>query len=880
MVYRNLVLAISPPERSMRNGPCSRAIPRICLLLLLFLLLQTAARASWPPEPFPGHSPTSLAAGEEGAEEPKGAEEGKNKKGPKPYGKVVTKEARTSGGLFKVHRIGPKVYYEIPAALLGREMLWYTEVSRVPSGVGFSGLQVNYRVVRWETRDDRVLLRGLSYEKRAVGDSSLEDAVERASLPPILSAFDVEAYGADNAAVIDATKLLTSDLPDFSAREVLSRLKLPAPPSVDASRCYVDEVKAFPRNLEVRSVITYSLGPPPLPGTGKEKGPAPKVPGDLRSLSVMVHYSLTLLPEKPMRGRYFDPRVGYFARSFEEYRTEENRMVRRRFINRFRLEKKDPEATRSEPVRAIVFHLSREVPEKWRSSLCRGVEDWNAAFEEAGFLGAVVCRNAPAAEEDPSWDPEDVRYSVIRWSTEPIPNAAGPHVHDPRSGEILSSHIVFWHDILKLVEGWYFVLSSPLDPRAERIPLPDEVMGELLRYVATHEVGHALGLRHNHKASSAYTVSQLRDPVFTAEHGTVASIMSYGRFNYVAQPGDGVTRLLPVVAPYDRFGITWGYLPFPEANSPREEIPLLDRMAARQIEEPWLRYGGEDGPAGVDPTVRVEAIGSDPVESTALGLANQERVLSRLVAATEKLGEDTTVLEEMYGQLLKVRLDWFRSVAKLVGGVVETRYLGGRGEAPFSRVPAKSQEKAVAFLLERAFRSPGSLADPEILNRIRYLGAVDPVTDLQRSLLLELVSPERFRLLLDGEALAPGASYSARKFLSDLQAGLWEELGAKRPLIDPWRRTLQRSYLERMGRMLRAVESPVLGTDKPDISGSGESPDLAQLRRTDFRAAARASLVALASSLDGALARTNDPMTLLHLKDCRKEISLLLDPRK
>ena len=866
----------------MRMVSRTGAIPRTALLLPLLLLLlpgavSRTARAHGIP---PGHPPVEQAPGEEAKTEGKEPEKEERKKGPKPYAEVVTKEARTVEGLFRIHRVGTKVYYEIPPALLGREMLWYTEVSRVPSGVGFSGLPVNYRVVRWEKRDDRVLLRGLSYEKRAGGDPAMEDAVERASLPPVLSAFDVEAYGADNAAVIDATGLLTSDLPDFSAREVLGRLKLPAPPSVDASRSYVDEVKAFPGNVEVRSMITYSLGPPPLPGAGEQKEHGEGDPGDRRSLSVMLHYSLALLPDRPMRGRYFDPRVGYFARSFEEYRTGENRVAKRRFINRYRLEKKDPEAARSEPVRPIVFHLSREVPEKWRSSLCRGVEDWNVAFEEAGFLGAIECRNAPTPQEDPSWDPEDVRYSVIRWSAEPIANASGPHVHDPRSGEILSSHILFWHDILKLMEGWYFVLSSPLDPRAEKIPLPDEVMGELIRYVAAHEVGHALGLRHNHKASSAYTVSQLRDPGFTAEHGTVASILSYGRFNYVAQPGDGVTRLLPVVGPYDRFAIRWGYLPVPEANSPREEIPLLDRMAARQIEEPWLRFGGEDGPAGVDPTVKVEAIGSDPIETTALGLANQERVLSRLVAATEALGEDATVLEETYGQLLKIRLHWFRSVAKLVGGVVETRYLGGRGEAPFSRVPPETQRKAVAFLLYRAFRSPGSLADPGILNRIRYLGAVDPVTDLQRTLLQELVSPERFRLLLDGEALSGGASYSAGKFLSDLQAGVWEELREKRPRIDPWRRTLQRSYLERVGRMIGAVEGGFRDTGKPDISGSGESPDLASLRRTDFRAAARASLASLASSVDGALARTEDPTTRIHLRDCRNVIGLLLDPRK
>ncbi len=320
-----------------------------------------------------------------------------------------------------------------------------------------------------------------------------------------------------------------------------------------------------------------------------------------------------------MMPRYFDPRVGYFTESFEKYDDPKTWVMRRQFIARYRLEKKDPGASVSEPVKPITFYLSREVPEKWRPFLKKGVEDWNPAFEEAGFKKAIVCREAPERAEDPNWDPEDARYSVIRWVAEPVSNAMGPHVHDPRSGEIVSAHLIFYHDILKLTQLWYFVQCSAVDKRARHLPLPDELTGELLRSVATHEVGHTLGLRHNHRASQAYSIQQLRDPAFTAEHGNVASIMSYGRYNYVAQPEDKVARLIPIVGPYDRFAISWGYKPIPKAKTAEEEAATLDEWAARQLKEPFLRFGGEDGPSSVDPTVLTENIGNDAVQATALG---------------------------------------------------------------------------------------------------------------------------------------------------------------------------------------------------------------------------------------------------------------------
>src|SRR5262249_1262107 len=271
--------------------------------------------------------------------------------------------------------------------------------------------------------------------------------------------------------------------------------------------------------------------------------------GGVKSSSMLVHYSMTLLPERPMQGRYFDPRVGYFTRTFEDYGNAKGWMVKKQYINRFRLEKKDPSAAVSEPVKPIVFYLSREIPEKWVPYLKKGVEDWQPAFEKAGFKNAILCKEAPSKAEDPNWDAEDARYSVIRWVADPTQNAMGPHVHDPRSGEVISAHIIFWHDIVKLTQLWYFVQCSPLDERCKKLPLPDELTGELLRYVSAHEVGHTLGLRHNHRASGAYTINQLRDPKFTEKHGSVASIMSYGRFNYVAQPEDKVKQLLPVIAP-------------------------------------------------------------------------------------------------------------------------------------------------------------------------------------------------------------------------------------------------------------------------------------------------------------------------------------------
>jgi hypothetical protein len=798
----------------------------------------------------------------------------------KKYDDVITKDARTSTGVFLVHRIDDKVLFEIPRHNLGKLMLWTIEVAKGPAGVSWGGQSLGNRVIRWERRRNKIYLWNVAFQKRADG-KSVQRAVDSANMDTILLSFNVEAEGKDRSAVIDVTSMFISDIADFSVKGAVSGAG-----GIDDSRSFIEGVKAFPTNIEVRSLLTFRGGGGgamtglPLPGRAGRGG------GSGRSYSAVLHYSFVQLPDQPMMGRHFDPRVGYFTRSFEDYAARKGWMEQRQYIARFRLEKKDPTAEVSEPVKPIVFYLSREIPEKWRPYLKKGVEDWAPAFEKAGFKNAIVCKEAPSEREDPNWDPEDARHSVIRWVADPTQNAMGPHVHDPRSGEIISAHIIFWHDIVKLVQMWYFVQCGGSDPRVTRLPLSDDIIGECLRYVSCHEVGHTLGLRHNHRASQAFTISQLRDSKFTDKHGTVASIMSYGRFNYVAQPEDKVRNFLPRVAPYDIFAIEWGYRPIAKARTPEDERPTLDGWAAKQLKEPWLRFGGEDGPSTVDPTVLTENIGNDVIEATILGMKNLDRVVDKLVPSTTTVGEDFSLLQDAYRAVLQHRMLWFGAVAKQVGGVVENRILGGREGESFSRIPAEQQQRAVKYLLDTAFQTPKKLLSPEIVNRFKYAGVADDVMNQQKSLLRSLLSGRRFRLLQDAEVVNHQKSYTALQFLTDVQDGIWSELQQSQPSIDAVRRGLQRGYLDHLKSELNPRETT---SELPrSIPRRGDATMLATgAKESDFRAVARAALTNLANQLENLLKRTRegnhrieDAMTRAHLQDCLREIKLILNPKE
>ena len=477
---------------------------------------------------------------------------------------------------------------------------------------------------------------------------------------------------------------------------------------------------------------------------------------------------------------------------------------------------------------------------------------------------------APTKKEDPNWDAEDARNSVIRWVALPIANAMGPNVHDPRSGEVLSAHVIFWNDLLAYMERAYFIQAGSADKRVTQLPLSDDVVGELIRSTVTHEIGHTLGLRHNNRASTAYTVKNLRDPVFMNNNGTNASIMSYGRFNSVAQPKDGVTSFVPKLGPYDFFAIEWGYKPLGKKDA-NEEFAELDMMAARQLKEPLLTFGGEDTAAFLDPDVLTENIGKERIEATKLSLASLERAAGRLIPATTKLGEDYDVLQETYYQLITQRAQYIGSVVKLIGGVRETRYLGGRGGDTFVRTTPREQQAAIKFLLDDALTTPKWLTDPRVLNRISMINATGPVVNAQKYILGEMLQPIRFKVMEDAESLTPGSGMTANDYLTRVQKSVFREAAQPNPKVDIYRRELQREYIEH----LKIFSGEVQRFKSFSMLISSLLTELTM----DLRPAAMQGMKDLKSELSAAEQRATDKPTRLHFAQLARELDKILKIR-
>lgn len=793
-----------------------------------------------PPQPAGQERPTGFP-GQQSAE-------------PRPYDRVITKDAKSDTGVFTVHRIKEKWYYEIPKGELNKEFLWVSQIAKTTLGVGYGGQAMGNRVVRWERRDNRLFLRNVSYEVVADPHQPINKAVKAANNDAIIMAFNIEAFGRDDSCVIDVTRLFTTEVTELSAR---ARLRARG---FDATRSFVERIVSFPENIEVEATHTFTNPPDLAPAAG---APAPPNPFQSQgmgtgSASVVMHYSMVKLPEKPMKPRLFDERVGYFSVRQTDYGQDEHRAPQRTYITRWRLEKKDPGAALSEPVKPIIYYVDPATPTKWIPFIKRGVESWQPAFEEAGFKNAILCREAPA--DDPQWSAEDARYSVIRWLPSTIENAVGPHVHDPRTGEILESDIQFYHNVMNLSRDWYFTQVGPLDPRAQKLPLPDELMGELVQYVVAHEVGHTLGFQHNMKASSMYPAEKVRDREWVSRMGHTPTLMDYSRFNYVAQPEDkiDVKDLIPKIGPYDKWATMWGYKPIDEAATAADEKRTLDEWARAQDKTPWLRFT-TDNSRGADPGENTEAVGdADAVASTTLGLKNLERVSNMLLTATTHTGEPYDDLAELYGRLLGQWVLEMNHVTQVVGAFNSQQKHGGQDGVLFVPVPKERQQAAVKFLADKAFTTPAWALKPEVLRRIESSGALERVKLSQQRVLSSLLSSARFARLVEQEAMDGAAAYRPVDFLADVRRGIFSEIeGAGAIRIDAYRRNLQRAYIDLMGDKLNGR---VAVTD-------------------DQRPLIRGELRALSADVTRALARATDRTSRLHLEDVRDQIARVLDPK-
>ena len=793
--------------------------------------------------------------------------EASKKKGDfEPYAKVITKDAKSDPGLFTVHRVDDKYFYEIPDSLFNREMLTVTRIAKTATGIGFGGGKQNTQVHRWQKKDGHVLLRVVSHEIYAADSLPVHEAVVNSNFEPVLQRFPIKTVGKDSvnkSTVIEVTDLYTKDVKALGLRD--GSRKQYKVSRLDDSRSYIDTIRSYPENIEVRHVKTYNAGEPPSnASTG--------------SISLEFSNSMILLPKEPMKRRYFDQRVGWFARGQVDYGLDAQKSKEVKYLDRWRLEVKEEDREKFkngelvEPKEPIVYYVDRATPKKWVPYIKQGIEDWQVAFEEAGFKNAIIAKDPPTKEEDPDWSPEDVRYSVVRYLASPIPNANGPHVSDPRSGEILESDINWYHNVMTLLRNWFFVQTAAINEDARGVEFEDEVMGRLIRFVSSHEVGHTLGLPHNMGSSVAYAVEDLRDPEFTAEYGTAPSIMDYARFNYIAQPEDGDVALMPDIGPYDKYAIEWGYRPILDKTA-KEEKEILDQWILEKADNPLYRFGSQQSGGVIDPSSQTEDLGDDAVLASEYGIKNLKRIMPKLIEWTAEDGKNYDDLDDLYGQVLSQFNRYMGHVTANIGGVYEYYKTYDQEGAVYSHVSKEKQKEAMNFLHDQLFETPEWMIDQEIFNKIQFDGQVERLSNMQERTLKNLLDFGRMARLMENEEINAAKAYGLIDMMSDLRKGIWSEVYAGQN-IDRYRRNLQRAYIERMEYLMTQEQSAIPSRYRSWISRS--DIDVAQ---SDIRPVVRGELKTLQNQIRR-VANSGDRLTRYHLQDALERIDLILNPIK
>lgn len=725
-----------------------------------------------------------------------------NINGLKPYAQVITPKAKSSFGFLTVHKVDNNYFFEIPDSMLNRDILIVNRISKAPtsrqkSRVGYPGDILGSKVIRFENKDNkRILVREYSYRERSENKDGMFQSVRNSNTQPIVANFGIETIKKDSLTrnyVINVSVFLQKENPLFSfdadSKEYIGLLNMVG------EGTYIDTLKAFPKNIEISTTVTYQ-SKKGMSNVGFLETGSPRIP-----LTYELNSSMVLLPEVPMKARLFDPRVGYFTVGYTDFDSNPQGIEYKKLITRWRLEPKDEAAYLRgelvEPKKPIIIYIDPATPKKWVPYLIQGVNDWQVAFEKAGFKNAIYALEA--LTDDPSWSLEDARHSAIVYKPSDIPNASGPHINDPRTGEILETHINWYHNVMSLLRDWYMIQAGTIDEAARKMQLDDELMGQLIRFVSSHEVGHTLGLRHNFGSSHTVPVEKLRDKAWVEANGHTPSIMDYARFNYVAQPEDGITRagIFPRIGIYDKWSIEWGYRWLPQFQTPEDEVAFSNQSIIEKLKtDVRYTFGTESDPN--DPRNQSEDLGNDSMLASLYGIKNLKRIVPQILTWSYEPNKSYAGAGEIYSGVVSQFNRYLGHVTKNVAGIYSNSItVEQTDEIAREFVPANIQKRAIAFLNEQLFTTPEWLIDRQLMEKAKIL-PVNVICSLQSGVLARLINKNTLDKMSENEILNGKKAYTSAQMFNDLKKVIWSNLGQS----DIYKRNMQKAYVENLINLL------------------------------------------------------------------------------